>query len=67
MFSQKLFMPYLTGDFDLFVDDNVSITGEGWYNFKMNDFSTGLLRNHSIFGGLNYHPVKRGSGTLMPG
>ncbi len=61
MFSQKDFRTYLTGDFDLFIDRGVSITGEGWFNFKSKDkYSTGLLRNHSFFGGFNYHPVKKG-------
>lgn len=59
LFAQKNFRSYLTGDIDLFVDDNVSITGSVWYNFKDND-AFGLLRNHSVFGGMNYHPVKKG-------
>ena len=61
MFAQKDIRPYIAGDFDLFVDDRVSVTGEGWFGFKVNNrFVTGLMRNHSIFGGLNYHLMKNG-------
>lgn len=60
LFAQKDFTAYITGDFDLFISDDVSFTGEGWYNFKTNDNPTGLLENHSLFGGFNYHPVKKG-------
>jgi len=60
LFSQKAAGAYLTGDFDLFLDEQVSFTGSGWYGFKVSDNATGLIRNHSILSGFNYHPVKKG-------
>jgi len=60
LFGQNDFTAYIAGDFDLFFSDDVSYTGEGWYNFKTHDKPTGLLENHALFGGFNYHPVKKG-------
>ena len=60
LFSQKAFSAYLAGDMDLFIDDNVSLTGEAWYGFKTHDKPTGLLRNHAVYWGFNYHPLKKG-------
>ena len=60
LFAQKAAGAYLAGDFDLFIDERVSITGAGWYGFKISDNTTGLIRNHAIFSGFNYHPVKKG-------
>lgn len=60
LFSQKAAGAYLTGDFDLFIDERVSFTGSGWYGFKIHDKNQGLLRNHAVFGGLNYHFLKKG-------
>jgi hypothetical protein len=60
LFAQKAAGAYLTGDMDLFIDDHVSITGAGWYGFKTSDNSNGLFRNHAVFGGFNFHPVKKG-------
>lgn len=60
LFKQQAAGAYLAGDFDLFVDERVSIAGAGWYGFKMSENAEGLFRNHAIFSGLNYHPVKKG-------
>lgn len=60
LFSQKAFGAYLAGDLDVFIDDHVSITGAGWYGFKLTDNESGLLHNHAIFSGFNYHPMKKG-------
>lgn len=60
LFAQKSAGAYLAGDFDLFIDERVSITGAGWYGFKTGDNRSGLLRNHALFSGFNYHPVKKG-------
>lgn len=60
LFAQKAAGAYLVGDFDLFIDERVSITGAGWYGFKMSDNSNGLNRNHAIFSGFNYHFLKKG-------
>ncbi len=60
LFAQKDFTAYITGDLDLFLSDDVSFTGECWYNFQTNDRRTGLLENHALFSGFNYHPLKKG-------
>lgn len=60
LFSQKTFSASAAGDFDLFADDNVSVTGEVWYGFKTHNKPIGLLHNHALFWGFNYHPLKKG-------
>ena len=60
LLNQKTSAAYLAGDWDLFIDENVSVTGEGWYGFKLRNSTTGLLNNHAVFGGLNYHLLKKG-------
>lgn len=60
LFSQKAAGAYLTGDLDLFIDERVSISGAGWYGFKTGENDLGLYRNHAVFGGFNFHPVRKG-------
>lgn len=56
LFSQKNYTAYITGDADVYVSENVSVAGELWYSFATNEDA--LRQNHSLFGGINYHPVK---------
>jgi hypothetical protein len=60
LFKQKQASAYVTGDVDVFVHNNISVTGEAWYNFKLSEKPTGLLNNHSIFWGFNYHFLPKG-------
>lgn len=59
LFSQKFFAAYVTGDMDLFIDDRFAVSGSCWISFAAAPKNTeGLLANHSIFGGVNYHFLK---------
>lgn len=61
LFSQKYLAAYVAGDMDLFLDDRTAFTGAVWVSFstaKKN--AEGLLANHSVFGGVNYHFLKPG-------
>jgi hypothetical protein len=60
LFSQKKMMPYIQGDFDLFLHDKVSMTGEGWFSFPTKKQQLGLRDNHAIFSGFNVHFTKQG-------
>jgi hypothetical protein len=60
LFKQKTTNGYIAGDADVFIDNRVSVTGEIWYGFKLHRNKTGLLNNHAVFGGLNYHFLKQG-------
>lgn len=56
LFSQKSYTAYLAGDADVYLSERVSVAGEIWYSLATNDDN--LRQNHSIFGGLSYHPVQ---------
>ncbi|GIV32589.1 MAG: hypothetical protein KatS3mg031_0124 [Chitinophagales bacterium] len=58
--AQQQASAYLAADLDVFVDDKLSITGEGWYGFNLNRQQTGLQKNHALHWGFNYHPIRKG-------
>lgn len=60
LFQQKIFMPYLTGDMDLFFDNHVALAGSVWVSLPISKIKSGLKQNHAVFGGINYHPLKKG-------
>ncbi len=60
LFKQKVFIPYVTGDLDLFFDNNVAIAGSFWISLPIGSTKSGLVHNHAILGGVNYHPLKKG-------
>jgi hypothetical protein len=60
LFAKKQPSAYLTGDVDIFIHNNISVTGETWYNFKLKENLTGLQKNHSTFWGFNYHFLSKG-------
>jgi len=60
LFQQKTFIPYLTGDMDLFFDDRVALSGSIWMSLPIGKIKSGLKQNHAVFGGVNYHPIKKG-------
>lgn len=60
LFEQKTFVPYLTGDMDLFFDNHVALAGSVWVSLPIGKIKSGLKQNHAIFGGVNYHPLKKG-------
>jgi hypothetical protein len=60
MFKQKAFIPYFTGDLDLFFDNHASIAGSVWVSLPLGPTKSGLIHNHAILGGINYHPLKSG-------
>lgn len=60
LFSQKTFVPYLTGDMDLFFDPHVALAGSVWVSLPIGKITSGIKQNHAVFGGANYHPLKNG-------
>jgi hypothetical protein len=61
LFAQKQATAYLDGDYDLFIDNRVSITGSGFFSFALNRKNqTGIKANHGIFWGMNYHFLPHG-------
>jgi hypothetical protein len=60
IFQQKTFVPYLTGDMDLFFDNHVALAGSVWVSLPIGKIKSGLKQNHAVFGGINYHPLKKG-------
>lgn len=61
MFQQKQVAGYITGDMDLFFDNQVALAGSGWYSFAFTEKDKpGLKANHAILGGINYHFTKKG-------
>lgn len=60
LFAQKKVLPYVQGDFDLFVHNKVSLTGEGWFSFPIKKQQMGLRDNHGIFSGFNVHFTQKG-------
>jgi hypothetical protein len=60
LFGTKQPMGYVTGDIDLFIDKQVSVTGSIWLSIPVNNNKTGVKANHAVFWGFNYHPLKTG-------
>lgn len=61
IFPQKQVAAYLTGDMDLFVDNRVSVNGQIWGSFATTAANKpGILANHSVFWGMNYHLLPKG-------
>lgn len=58
LFQQKDYAAYITGDFDLYVSQRVSITGEGWYSFALTSNQEGLQKNHALYTGFSYHLLR---------
>lgn len=61
LFQQRQIAAYITGDMDLFIDNNVAIAGSAWYSFATTrKGQPGIRANHAIMGGINYHFTKKG-------
>ncbi|MCW5907663.1 MAG: hypothetical protein KIS94_07390 [Chitinophagales bacterium] len=61
LFPQKQVAAYLAGDMDLFVDNRVSVNGQLWTSFATTaPNKPGILANHSVFWGMNYHILPKG-------
>ena len=58
LFAQKDVTAYVNGDVDYFIDDRTSVFGSLWASFNMGNDPKGLLANHAIFSGVNYHFLK---------
>jgi hypothetical protein len=56
---QKQSAAYISGDWDAFITNYLSLYGEGWFNIPTHS-GKGLRSNHSLISGMNYHFVKSG-------
>ncbi len=61
LFKQKKTLTYFGGDPEYFVQNYLSIGGDVWLSIRLKDNANDGVRDlHSVFGGVNYHPVKKG-------
>lgn len=54
----KLVPIYVAGDFDFYLDERVSLFGEGAFFLATNEDTKFIKHNHTLLGGMNYHLTK---------
>lgn len=57
--ANKLNNLYLTGNIEYYVDDRISLRGDGMYFFNSMNGDKTLQENHSIYSGAAYHFAKK--------
>src|SRR5579872_2057794 len=62
MLKEKIATIYLHGNFEYYLDKNISLRGDGFYFINSNykspgfpDFTYHLIYNHSVFAGADFH------------
>lgn len=60
LFAEKQPAAYITGDCDVFIKNQISISGALWVFVPVSRNPLGIKANHSLMWGFNYHFMKSG-------
>lgn len=60
LFAQKQPAAYIVGDAEMFIKNQIGISGTAWFFVPVSRKKTGLKANHAITWGFNYHFTKKG-------
>lgn len=60
LFVQKQPAAYIIGESEIFVKNQIALTGSAWFFVPVSRKPTGLKANHTFTWGFNYHFLKKG-------